>query len=207
MFEGTLSDVLTHFFFFFFFFHGRRQYRDEERHGNEFIVDPQCIIDLLPANPKPSSDLISQMKRIGNIESKGPVLVYEMGKMQQNTNFRNEVKWIFFKSDIAKRIFLSFFQCKRSLFITEKKVLYCLRPWTILLFAIAHKWSNAFFHGLLNIIRIKFYITKTCLFKYTENFTTKNKWKFSDKKFWYFSHFCSKHRLGVLFRTASARRF
>ena len=35
------------------------------------------------------------------------------------------------------------------------------------------------------------YITKTCLFKYTENFTTK-KWKFSDKKFWYFSYFCSK---------------
>ena len=29
-------------------------------------------------------------------------------------------------------------------------------------------------------------ITKTCLFKYTENFTTKKKWKFSDKKFWYF---------------------
>ena len=27
-------------------------------------------------------------------------------------------------------------------------------------------------------------ITKICLFKYTENFTTK-KWKFSDKKFWY----------------------
>ena len=34
-------------------------------------------------------------------------------------------------------------------------------------------------------------ITKTCLFKYTENFTTKN-WKFSGKKFWYFSYFCSK---------------
>ena len=29
-------------------------------------------------------------------------------------------------------------------------------------------------------------ITKTRLFKYIENFTTK-KWKFSDKKFWYFS--------------------
>ena len=28
-------------------------------------------------------------------------------------------------------------------------------------------------------------ITKTGLFKYTENFTTK-KWKFSDKNFWYF---------------------
>ena len=27
------------------------------------------------------------------------------------------------------------------------------------------------------------HITKTCLFKYTENFTTK-KWKFPDKKFW-----------------------
>ena len=37
-------------------------------------------------------------------------------------------------------------------------------------------------------------ITKTCPFKYTENFTTK-KWKFSDKKFWYFSYFCSQHRL------------
>ena len=30
-----------------------------------------------------------------------------------------------------------------------------------------------------------FTITKTCLFKHTENFTTK-KWKFADKKFWYF---------------------
>ena len=37
-------------------------------------------------------------------------------------------------------------------------------------------------------------ITKTCLFKYTENFTTKT-WKISDKNFWYFSYFCSKHRL------------
>ena len=29
------------------------------------------------------------------------------------------------------------------------------------------------------------------------------KWKFSDKVFWYFSYFCSKHRLWVLVRTAS----
>ena len=36
-------------------------------------------------------------------------------------------------------------------------------------------------------------------------FTTKN-WKFSDKKFWYFSYFCSKHRLWVLVRTASKHR-
>ena len=33
------------------------------------------------------------------------------------------------------------------------------------------------------------------------------KWKFSDKKFWYFLCFCSKHRLWVLIRTASMRRF
>ena len=50
------------------------------------------------------------------------------------------------------------------------------------------------------------FITKTRLFKYMENFTSK-KLKFSDKKLWYFSYFCSKHRLWVLVRTASARRF
>ena len=49
-------------------------------------------------------------------------------------------------------------------------------------------------------------ITKTRLFKYIENFNSKN-WKFSDKKRWCFSYFCSKHRLWVLVRTASARRF
>ena len=48
-------------------------------------------------------------------------------------------------------------------------------------------------------------ITKMRLFKYIENFTSKN-WKVSDKKLWYFSHFCSKHRLWVLVRTTSARR-
>ena len=36
--------------------------------------------------------------------------------------------------------------------------------------------------NLLNAVQN---ITKTCLFKYTENFTIK-KWKISDKKFWYF---------------------
>ena len=44
------------------------------------------------------------------------------------------------------------------------------------------------------------FITQTRLFKYTENFTSKS-WKFSDKKLWYFSYFCSKHRLWVLVRT------
>ena len=58
------------------------------------------------------------------------------------------------------------------------------------------KWFNSF----ENVI------TKTRLFKYIENFTSKNI-KFSDKKILYFSYFCSKHRLWVLVRTASARRF
>ena len=49
-------------------------------------------------------------------------------------------------------------------------------------------------------------ITKTRLFKYKENFTSKN-WKFSDRKLWYFLHVCWKHRLRVLVRTVSARRF
>ena len=49
-------------------------------------------------------------------------------------------------------------------------------------------------------------ITETRLFKYIENFTTK-KGKCFYKKFRYFSYFCSKHRLWVLVRTASARRF
>ena len=49
-------------------------------------------------------------------------------------------------------------------------------------------------------------ITKTCLFKHIENFTTKI-WQFLDEKFWYFSSFCSKHRLWVLVRTTSMRRF
>ena len=62
---------------------------------------------------------------------------------------------------------------------------------------------------ILRLIRINTvcqYITKTRLFKYTENFTTQ-KGKISNEKFWYFSYFCSKHRLWVIVRTASARRF
>ena len=47
----------------------------------------------------------------------------------------------------------------------------------------------------LHVTNLLIRITKTCLFKYTENFTTK-KWKFSDKKFWYFSYFCSKLNCG-----------
>ena len=67
-------------------------------------------------------------------------------------------------------------------------------------------WVTNNVYILRSLVRI-YTITKTRLFKYIENFTSKN-WKFSDKKkLWYFSYFCSKHRLWVLVRTASARRF
>ena len=43
-------------------------------------------------------------------------------------------------------------------------------------------------------VTVELNITKTRLFKFIENFTTK-KGKFSDKKFRYFSYYFSKHRL------------
>ena len=49
-------------------------------------------------------------------------------------------------------------------------------------------------------------ITKTRLFKYLKILPPKNE-NFQIKKLWYFSYFCSKHRLWVLVRTASARWF
>ena len=52
----------------------------------------------------------------------------------------------------------------------------------------------------------KLYITKTRLFKYIDNFTSK-KWKLSQKKIRYFSYFCSRHRLWVPVRTTSVRWF
>ena len=76
-----------------------------------------------------------------------------------------------------------------------------------------HIFLFPFFSLLLLIIDLLHIITKTRPFKYIENFTSRN-WKISDKKNWYFSYFCSKHRLWVLdrtasplVRTASARRF
>ena len=44
-----------------------------------------------------------------------------------------------------------------------------------------------------------FPIRKTRLFKYVENFATKN-WKFSDKNSDIFSYLCSKHRLWILLK-------
>ena len=55
---------------------------------------------------------------------------------------------------------------------------------------------------LVSTNEIRFFAShyENTLIQYFENFTTK-KGKFSDKKFWYFSYFCSKHKLRVLVRT------
>ena len=64
------------------------------------------------------------------------------------------------------------------------------------------------FNDQLTTIWKLVYITTTRLFKYIENFKTQKKGKFSDKKkIWYFSYSCSRHRLWVLVRIATARRF
>ena len=47
-------------------------------------------------------------------------------------------------------------------------------------------------HSIFCLRALSRRITKTRLFKYTENFTSKNR-KFSDKKLWYFSYFCPRH--------------
>ena len=60
-----------------------------------------------------------------------------------------------------------------------------------------------------NCTRIWFYTISLRKHAYSNILKTlqPKKGKFSDKKFWYFSYFFSKHRLWVLVRTASARRF
>ena len=58
---------------------------------------------------------------------------------------------------------------------------------------------------ILRFIGYIFCITKTCLFKYTENFTTKN-WKFSDKNSDVFHISAQKHRLWVHIRAPSAKQ-
>ena len=58
-----------------------------------------------------------------------------------------------------------------------------------------HSFMDSLFpRSILHFMCIRAYITKTRVFKYIEHFTSKN-WKNSDKKLWYFSYFCSKHKL------------
>ena len=95
-----------------------------------------------------------------------------------------------------KKTYLSAFaQSNRNLhwaFLIAKKAAKCLRADTWLDYTDTQSDMMLFRCTCENI-------TKTRLFKHTEKFTTKN--------IWYFLYFCSKHRLWVLVRTASARRF
>ena len=83
---------------------------------------------------------------------------------------------------------------------------YCLCVW----YVVKERDTGLQFHNVERTLFLRRQqcrtITKTCLFKYIENFTSKT-WKFSDEKLWYFSYFFSKHRLWVLVRTALTRRF
>ena len=61
------------------------------------------------------------------------------------------------------------------------------------------RWGSTFVVHLQNSLQKHAYLNiKKISSPKTENFEIKN---------WYFSYFCSKHRLWVLVRTASARRF
>ena len=111
--------------------------------------------------------------------------------------------------------------CSRII-ITKTHLFKCIGNFTTKNWNFSDK-NSAIFHTISEIWKIKYtpddyynsaavswyclflIITKTCLFKSTENFTTKE-WKFSDKKFWYCSYFCLKYRLRVLARTTSIRK-
>ena len=118
-----------------------------------------------------------------------PLLVDNSASLFNCTTVGRSFDLLTVPSSICSRWFTPVFQCL------------CLGPsmscsWFSCILASARHWAQCFVSS----------ITKTRLFKYIENFTTKN-WKFSDKKTLIFSYFCSKHRLWVLVRTASARRF
>ena len=72
---------------------------------------------------------------------------------------------------------------------------------------ITQSLSLSFFHHLhmMNTIERDVHYENTPIQIYRK-FHLQN-WKFLDKKRWYFSYFWSKHRLWVLVRTASVRRF
>ena len=93
-----------------------------------------------------------------------------------------------------------------------KKVLFSVEILNKLVFTAAYKCFVVssqpfnFEYVDLDSFRTTFYITKTRLFKYIENFTAK-KGKFSDKNSDIFHIFFWKHKLWVLVRTALERRF
>ena len=103
----------------------------------------------------------------------------------------------------------------KILFLTQIHFIKCLVPYlpkipdtlshTILVLKFKHVCFITYL-WVLKLLSCTPDIRKTRLYKYIENFTSKN-WKFSDKNLWYFSYFCSKHKLWVPVRTASHRQF
>ena len=81
-------------------------HRDQERHGSESVVD-SGITDLMLVNPEPN--LISQMKRIGNIGSKRATFNVLNGRNAAKFFFPKRSEIVLLKSDIANLSNLSFF--------------------------------------------------------------------------------------------------
>ena len=92
---------------------------------------------------------------------------------------------------------------KRLLVLHRSAVFMFIFLWLIKLILVSWKIDL----HVLKLVAVKRIITQTCLFKYTENFTTKKKKKKKKKFSDICSYFCSNHRLWVLVRTASTRRF
>ena len=119
-----------------------------------------------------------------------PVFHVSHGLIGNVTNFHFYSKSVLFMCDI------------HSLYSLESK---CFRQFHYWLFINRFNITESAFFPLL------FDVIASTLRKHTYSnilkISSPKMEKNSDKKFWYFSYFCSKHRLWVLVRTALARRF
>ena len=93
----------------------------------------------------------------------------------------------------STKIAVGHFEGKKTSFSPQKKICFFIQVWS----ALVAPWmsSEKFAH-----------ITKTCLFKYIENFTSNN-WKFWDKNSDIFSspELCSGWAIVIIFRPSSVR--
>ena len=124
--------------------------------------------------------------------------------------------YIYFRIDDVCRDGVLVYECipeegNRAVYTSSKrngKPLIHAYIYLLLLFGKFSRWQTQyifFFFRLWYFIRI-ISITKTSLFKYIGKFTSKI-WKYLDKNSNIFLISAQKHRLWVLFRTASPRRF
>ena len=83
----------------------------------------------------------------------------------------------------------------------------CLAIGVSLIVLILLRCQSAYLFWYLVFLLIFFYSLQKQAYSNILKFLPPKQENFQIKKSWYFSYFCSKHRLWVLVRTASARRF